>query len=410
MKKINQFFLSSSRREGYNLIDRFTNENTYLMFLVGEAGVGKSRFIKHISEVLTYFEVIVLEQFYDNSEIFFRSILKELGYPHESLSKSNMIHAIAQHATNLIPDGKRLLLVVDDVSGISNDIVSDLVKLFDFEYDGKKVLSIICSSNNRDFHIIKEWEENYFRYIKSSVIYLNPFNKQETIEFFKQSCEQSGIDVSDFSENDMLEVYKHTEGIPYRISKIPELLNSFGIMGKITIKDVQSIIKSTNIIKNNSFANTKNRFNYNIKFIIISAFILIGFVVVFSFYNREIKKVEEVEKKTIDNPTDNQHSVDIIIKKDNLSNNNVEVKNSEKIDKKVEIVQSERKKSCIKLKANLKVRINPSTEAPFKTVIPKGSVLSILDKKEEWYKIKYNGITGWVKGTTDLVKDVECNK
>ncbi|MCA1926852.1 MAG: SH3 domain-containing protein [Calditerrivibrio sp.] len=406
MKKINQFFLSISRREGYNLIDRFTNEGINLIFLVGEVGVGKSRFIQHIPEALPYFEVVILGQFYENSEIFFRSILKELGYQDESFSKSDMIHTIAQHATDLIPEGKRLLLVVDDVSGISPDIVNDLVKLFDFEYEGKKILSVMLSSSNVDFHLIKEWETTYFSYIKNSVIYLKPFNKQETIQFFKQACEQARIDLSEFSENDMIEVYRHTEGIPYRISKIPELLNSFGIMGKITIKDVQSIIKSTNIIKNNSYGTTKKRFNIN--FIIISALIVIGIVVAFSFYNREIKKVEEVEKKPIDKPIDNQHPVDIV-KNDNSSieYNNIKVK---EVEKKQNITKPEVDKSCIKLKANLKVRLAPSTDSSFKTVAPKGSVLSILDKKDEWYKITYNGITGWVKGTPDLVKNVECNK
>jgi len=72
-----------------------------------------------------------------------------------------MTQTIAQHATDLLPADKRLMLVIDDISGISQDIVADVAKLFDYEYNGKKVLSMLFVANTKDFNSLKNGRSNF---------------------------------------------------------------------------------------------------------------------------------------------------------------------------------------------------------------------------------------------------------
>jgi hypothetical protein len=402
MEKINDFFLSESRKDCYKLIDKYTMENIPLLFLIGESGVGKSRFLKHLPSVLLYLEVVILDQFYENSEQLFNDVLKKLNLPSAS-SKLEMTQIIAQHATDLLPSDKRLMLVIDDISGISQDIVADVTKLFDYEYNGKKVLSMLFVANTKDFQLIKEWQEQFFTYINSSVLYLNPFNRIETTHLFKLACEKNNLDVSGFNESDMLEIYKYTEGIPYRITKIPELLHSFDIGGKITIKDVHSIIKSTNIIKSHHTVKKSPFKNLLISKVAIFSFItIIGFLFIFIFYQNTTKKLPDVNENVVKD--NSSHLTAAINKPDNIPDKPVET-----AAPKQAITKKEKSnKECIILKANLKIRNKPDLNASFKKVVPRGTKLEILEKQDDWSKITYKGITGWINSSPNLVKKVPC--
>lgn len=401
MEKINDFFLSESRKDCYKLIDKYTSENIPLFFLIGESGVGKSRFLKNLPLMLPYLEVVILDQFYENSEELFNDVLKKLNLPSAS-SKSEMTHIIAQYATDLLPSDKRLLIVIDDISGISQDIVEDVAKLFDYEYNGKKVLSMLLVANTKEFQLIKEWQEQFFTYINSSVLHLNPFNRVETTQLFKLACEKNNLDVSGFNESDMLEIYRYTEGIPYRITKIPELLHSFDIGGKITIKDVHSIIKSTNIIKSHHTVK-KSPFKQLLlsKIAIFSFITIVGFVFIFIFYQNTTKKLPIVNENA---GKDNGSQLTAINTPDNISN-----RPEEHVVPKQTITKKEKSnKECIILKANLKIRNKPDLNASFKKIVPRGTKLEILEKQDDWSKIMYKGTTGWINSSPNLVKKVPC--
>ncbi|MEF3254469.1 MAG: ATP-binding protein, partial [Deferribacterales bacterium] len=217
MKKNNDFFVSQSRKDAYDLIDKYIKEKVYLLFFIGESGVGKSKFLKHLTEHIQSIDVVIMDQFYENPTIFFKALIENLNLNTESYSKQDMINMIAQYSVDKIAENKKLILIIDDISGISEEIIKDISKLYEFEYNNAKILNIILTGDNKNFQIIKEWQEKYFRFVSSSVVYLNPFNKTETITFLKNACEKYNIDISDFSKDNYTEVYLYTEGIPDRI-------------------------------------------------------------------------------------------------------------------------------------------------------------------------------------------------
>ena len=48
--------------------------------------------------------------------------------------------------------------------------------------------------------------------------------------------------------------------------------------------------------------------------------------------------------------------------------------------------------------ANL--RANPSTNYAILTIVPKGTILKLINYSNEWYQVTYNGQTGWIWGNT----------
>ncbi|MEF3254553.1 MAG: SH3 domain-containing protein, partial [Deferribacterales bacterium] len=230
----------------------------------------------------------------------------------------------------------------------------------------------------------------------------------ETITFLKNACEKYNIDISDFSEDNYNEVYLYTEGIPDRIIKIAELLHSFDITGKITIQDIRTIIKSTNIIKSQ---NQKKKF-FKSPYILVFGLIflvILGFIITTTYMKNELNIVTDIKSKEINlTPIDNK-PLHAEIEDNKTDTDNISGTISVKTEAdKVELPKKPVKK-CIKLKANLKLRELPTQNSPFKTVIPKGNQFTIIEKKGHWAKVNFGSETGWVKATTNLVKEFECN-
>ena len=47
---------------------------------------------------------------------------------------------------------------------------------------------------------------------------------------------------------------------------------------------------------------------------------------------------------------------------------------------------------------NVNVRAEPTIEAPFAAIAPKGEILPIIEHRDQWFKVEYNGVQGWVFG------------
>ncbi len=406
MEKMNEFFISQSRKECFELIKKYLDDSVSIIALTGESGVGKSNFVKYIDRFVSDAEVLIVDQFCENTEHLLRIILKKLGN-NEVMNKKEMLQSIAQYGADLLADGKKLLIVLDDISGITEDIASELPRLFDYEYDGKKVLTLMIITNNQDYSIYRDWATTYFKFINQAIAYLNPFTKNETIQYFRYICEKNDLDLSEFNDEDFLTVYKYTEGIPDRISKIAELLKSFGIKGKISVKDVHSIVKSTNIIREQK--SKKIKVNPSVIGVLI-LFLLLGAVVVY-LSGREAKKVEEI-KVVAENKSVQDNSARPIM--DNATQH-VEIKKKEEneIEKKIETKtaeQSNKKSRCFVLKANLKLRSNADMNAEYLMVIPRGTLMEEIEKKGDWIKVKYKGKTGWIKGEAKFIRESECKR
>ncbi|MGB9731761.1 MULTISPECIES: AAA family ATPase [Calditerrivibrio] len=410
MEKMSDYFISQSRKESYELIKKYIDNSVPIIVLTGESGVGKSRFIRQIDNFIGDIRPIILDSFLENTEQLLRNILKDLGVDRRG-NKKEMMDEVAQIAVDLKAEGKKLVIIIDDISGITEDIIGEIIRLFDYEFEGNKVLTLIMVTNNQDFSLYREWVSTYFKYLNQAICYLNPLTKNETIQYFKYVCDKNGLDLEEFKDEDYHTVYEYTEGIPDRISKIAELLKSFGITGKITIKDVHSIVKSANIVKEKKKRNIKTKPSY----LLVAVLLAVIGGAVFYISGKESKKIKDI-KVISDNKsqsleiTDNKHDKKDILKKIDQDLASVDEKklaskgNSEAKKSEVE------KKNCVILKANLKLRIEPDKHAEYLMVIPKGTNLVILEKYDGWVKVNYKKKVGWIKGEQAYIKDVECQK
>lgn len=410
MEKINDYFISQSRRESYELMKKYIDNYVPIIVLTGESGVGKSRFIRKIDSFIGDIKPIILDSFFENTEQLLRNILKDLGVDRRG-NKKEMMDEIAQIGVDLKADGKRLVIIIDDISGITEDIVGEIIRLFDYEFEGDKVLTLIMVTNNQDFSIYREWAATYFKYLNQAICYLNPLTKNETIQYFKYVCEKNDLELDEFKDEDYHIVYEYTEGIPDRISKIAELLKSFGITGKITIKDVHSIVKSANIVKEKKKRSIKTKPTY--LFVAVLLVVIGGLIVYIS--GKESKKIEDVKvisdnrSQTLEVSDNKQEKNDILKKIDQDVASVDEKKLASKENSEVR-KQDVEKKNCVVLKANLKLRKEPDKNAEYLMVIPKGTKLVMLEKNDGWVKVNYKKKVGWIKEEKAYIREAECQE
>ena len=67
--------------------------------------------------------------------------------------------------------------------------------------------------------------------------------------------------------------------------------------------------------------------------------------------------------------------------------------------------ESEESKAYVKTTAQLKLREEPTTKSTVLAYIPAGTKLEVISPLENWYKVTYNGKTGYVSaGYVEVVK------
>ena len=143
---------------------------------------------------------------------------------------------------------------------------------------------------------------------------------------------------------------------------------------------------------------------------IIAAMILLTLIVLLVFGISLLKKSSGNDKES-QNSQDTGYTEDLTPGVQNTQEGETE-EESEEDTQQTEATEtedteqeSEESKAYVKTTAQLKLREEPTTKSTVLAYIPAGTKLEVISPAENWYKVTYNGKTGYVSaGYVEVVK------
>ncbi|MBK3331702.1 AAA family ATPase [Persephonella atlantica] len=345
------FYMSSVHQEALSSIEYVTESGEGFAVIIGEPGTGKTitirKFLSRLPESVEYAYILFPNL---SPEEMFRAVLEDFGIEiDDNVSKNKLFSQLRNFLIKKKEERKKVLIIVDEAQNLPVETLEELRILSNLETDKEKLLQIILLGqpelerklNLPELRQLKQRITVFFR--------LRNLSKNEMVDYINYRLAKAGNSSIRIEKGAYNAIYRYSNGNLRTINLIMEraLMSAF-VSNRHGIKkeDVLTAVDSLGL---------KTLKGNNKKYIISIIMLFIILAVPVYFYNLNNK--------------DKSFTADY-------------------------------KKSVIKrgfVKVNkLNMRKKPSGDAEIIYVLRKGDSLDILEGREDWLKVRYKNITGWV--------------
>jgi general secretion pathway protein A len=138
------FFISESNREALACIIYGIRERKGVIWVSGEAGIGKTSLIQYLSENLEgEMPVVVIDQPYISIKQLLTKILHQFGAAPKSQEKAFLIKQLDKYLTEEINPDENLAILVDDVHNLNKETMDELRLLSNLATNRSKLFQLV---------------------------------------------------------------------------------------------------------------------------------------------------------------------------------------------------------------------------------------------------------------------------
>jgi len=217
--------------------------------ITGGVGTGKTTLSRLILSRINKSKVIAVELVSSQleSDDLLRLVAGTLGLAHQDLPKSTLLRNIETYLMARAREGKRVLLLVDEVQNLSLNALEELRMLSNFQVGEKALLQSFLLGQDEFRPILQSSGMEQFRQRIIASFHLEPLTKDEIQEYVFHRLRLCGWKGNPQFENDIFElVHEHTGGVPRRINKLCDRVLLYGCVEEshnITVDDVKAVIE-----------------------------------------------------------------------------------------------------------------------------------------------------------------------
>ena len=217
--------------------------------ITGGVGTGKTTLSRLILSRINKSKVIAVELVTSQleSDDLLRLVAGTLGLAHQDLPKSSLLRNIETFLMARAREGKRVLLLVDEVQNLSLSALEELRMLSNFQVGEKALLQSFLLGQDEFRPILQSSGMEQFRQRIIASFHLEPLNADEIQEYIFHRLRLCGWKGNPQFENDIFEMlHEHTGGVPRRINKLCDRVLLYGCVEEshnITVDDVKAVIE-----------------------------------------------------------------------------------------------------------------------------------------------------------------------
>jgi len=216
--------------------------------ITGGVGTGKTTLSRLILSRINKSKVIAVELVTSQleSDDLLRLVAAALGLAHQDLPKSTLLRNIETFLMARAREGKRVLLLVDEVQNLSPGALEELRMLSNFQVGEKALLQSFLLGQDEFRPILQAAGMEQFRQRIIASFHLEPLTRDEVQEYVFHRLRLCGWKGNPQFENDVFGlIHEHTFGVPRRINKFCDRVLLHGCVEEshsIGVDDVKAVI------------------------------------------------------------------------------------------------------------------------------------------------------------------------
>jgi len=216
--------------------------------ITGGVGTGKTTLSRLILSRINKSKVIAVELVTSQleSDDLLRLVAGTLGLAHQDLPKSSLLRNIETFLMARAREGKRVLLLVDEVQNLSASALEELRMLSNFQVGEKALLQSFLLGQDEFRPILKAEGMEQFRQRIIASFHLEPLTNEEVQEYIFHRLRLCGWKGNPQFDSEVFGlIHKHTSGVPRRINKFCDRVLLYGCVEEshnISVDDVEAVI------------------------------------------------------------------------------------------------------------------------------------------------------------------------
>ena len=217
------------------------------IIVTGDVGTGKTMLVNNLFRELESQDVVAAKIVSSNinENDLLRMVCAEFELPFERLSKASLLKQLEVFFKSCADDGKRVLLVVDEVQNLPRGSLEELRMLSNFTHKGVPVVQSFLLGQREFRAIMRAPGLEQLRQRVLAAYHLKPLSPAETETYVKHRLSKVGwTDDPEIDAEVYQGVYQYTSGVPRRINTLMDrlLLNaSLEESHTVTFEDLRGI-------------------------------------------------------------------------------------------------------------------------------------------------------------------------
>ncbi|MDH3979098.1 MAG: XrtA-associated ATPase [Gammaproteobacteria bacterium] len=216
--------------------------------ITGGVGTGKTTLARFLLSKINKSKVIAVELVTSQleSDDLLRLVAAALGLAHQGLPKSTLLKNVETFLMARAREGKRVLLLVDEVQNLSRSAMEELRMLSNFQVGEKALLQTFLLGQDEFRPMLQSAGMEQFRQRIIASFHLGPLNREEVQEYILHRLGLCGWqDDPRFHDAAFERIYQYTAGVPRLINKLCDRVLLHGCieeLHEISAQDVNAVI------------------------------------------------------------------------------------------------------------------------------------------------------------------------
>lgn len=250
------FFESSGHKRALAYLFYGLTKREGFLVLTGDVGTGKTTLVSALLAELAKKDIVagrVLSSKLSASDML-RMVAASFGLPHEGLNKATLLTNLERHLRDLRAEGKRALLVVDEVQNTPRSALEELRMLSNLQHEDRSLLQIFLFGQHEFRDTLKASGMEQFRQRIVAAYHLGPLKPDEARGYIEHRLTVAGWEGDPrFTDDACAAVYRFSGGVPRRINTLCDRVLLFACVDERHVVDEEVVTQVMEELRGESF-------------------------------------------------------------------------------------------------------------------------------------------------------------
>ncbi len=227
------FFGSRAHKRAMSYLRYGLTQGEGFIVITGDIGTGKTTLVRTLFEELSQ-ENIVAAQLVTtqlDADDMLRMVAASFGLEQEGVSKATLLKNLEAFLVARTREGKRVLLVVDEVQNLPRRTLEELRMLSNFQIGERALLQSFLLGQEEFREILQSDGMEQLRQRVIAASHLSPLGRDETKAYIEHRLQLVGWkNDPHFTDEAFEEIHHYTDGIPRRINTLCDRMLLFGFL------------------------------------------------------------------------------------------------------------------------------------------------------------------------------------